>query len=94
VTAKAKLKLPPEFTERAKQIWAEYQTTHGVSALKGQVAAINPETGRVWIGPDGLDMIDRMEADAVVFPVYLVRVGYDYMYVRGRGPSRARLERD
>ena len=84
MTTATKPSLPPEFTERGKRIWAEYQRDHDVSHLLGQVAAINPDTGRVWIGPDGRDMVDRMEEDGVAFPVYLVRVGYDYLNVKGR----------
>jgi hypothetical protein len=84
MTALTKPTLPPDFMDRTKRVWEEYQRSHDITPLKGQIAAIDPDTGRVWIGPDGLDMVDRMKSDGVEFPVYMVRVGYDYMYVKGR----------
>jgi hypothetical protein len=37
--------------ERAKQIWAEYQETHGEVVAEGQTVAVDLETARVLIGP-------------------------------------------
>lgn len=76
--------LPPDFSERGKHAWSEYQREHEVESLRGHVAAVDPESGRVWIGEDSLDAVDKMNADGVDTPVWLVRVGYDYLYVKGR----------
>ena len=40
----------------ALAIWAEYQTTHDVSARKGQAVGIDPDTGDVWFGEDILEI--------------------------------------
>ena len=75
---------PSDFTERGRSLWQEYQRIHDVSQLNGQVAAIDPDSGRVWIAADPMEVIDSMNADGVDTPVYMVRVGYDYLYVKGR----------
>ena len=73
-----------EHTARALAAWDEYQRRHDVSDLKGKTAAIDPVSGRVWIGDSGVDVIERMNADHMDVPLYFVRVGYDY-YVRKLG---------
>jgi hypothetical protein len=69
---------------RAKQIWADYCARHDISGLINQAAAIEPGSGRIWFGDSGLDACEKMRADGIDAPVYLVRVGYDY-YVRKGG---------
>ncbi|MBI3909645.1 MAG: hypothetical protein HY320_01770 [Armatimonadetes bacterium] len=71
----------PADTERARQIWAEYQKQHDTIPLIGQTAGIDPVSGRVWIGESAVDIAEQMEAKGIRTPVYLVRVGFDY-YVR------------
>ena len=73
-----------ELVRRGKAKWDEYQQTHDVSQLKGHVAAIEPDSGGVWIGEDVVDVVDRMAKDGVDAPAYFVTVGYDYLYVKGR----------
>jgi hypothetical protein len=46
-------------TERAREIWREYQLTHDVSALAGQTAGIDPETGEVFCGADAKDIVTQ-----------------------------------
>ncbi len=74
----------PGDTDRARQIWDEYQREHDVMSLKGNVAAIDPSSGQVWIGESGIDVADRLKAEGVTSPVYLVRVGYDHYVQKGR----------
>jgi hypothetical protein len=76
--------LPPDFTERSRSVWEQYQRMHDVAHLRGQVAAINPESSRVWIGEDALNAIDKMNAEGIDTPVWLVRVGFEYLDVKGR----------
>ena len=73
-----------ETAERAREFWQAYQRQHDVSDLRGQVAAVDPESGRVWIGPYAIDALDKMNADGVDTPVWFVRVGYDYYVTKGR----------
>ncbi len=76
--------LPPDFTERGKLVWARYQREHDVTLMRGQVAAIDPASGRVWIGEDSPDATDKMNVDGIDAPVWFVRVGFDYLDVKGR----------
>ena len=78
------LETKPVDTARAKEIWAEYQKKHDISSLRGQFAAIEPKSGRVWIAPDALDLIDLKEKDGNTEPVYMICVGYDYFVRKGR----------
>jgi hypothetical protein len=74
----------PEYTERAQEIWERFQQQHDLSDKRGKVAAIDPESGRVWIGDSGVDVADKMQAEGMDVPVYLVRIGSDYFLRKGR----------
>lgn len=76
--------LPADFSERGQSAWMDYQANHNLESLRGQVAAVDPQSGRVWIGGDSLEAVDKMHADGVDTPVWLVRVGYDHLYVKDR----------
>src|ERR1700674_2722222 len=71
-------------TERAKLVWAEYQRAHDLTAQKGKVAAIEPVSGRGWVGASGIEVADRMALDGVNAPVFLIRIGYDHFVRKGR----------
>lgn len=79
-----KPQLPADFVERGKAAWENYQEAHDVSHLRGQVAAIDPDSGKVWIATDEVAVIDMMDADGFSSPVYLVRVGFDYLTIKGK----------
>jgi len=74
----------PEYTARAEQIWDEYQRQHDLSEQRGKVAAIDPITGRIWIGEAGVDVAQQMETEGIDTPVYLVRVGFPSYVRKGR----------
>ncbi len=74
----------PEYTARAKQIWETYQQQHDLADWRGKVAAIDPESGRVWIGDSGVEIAQKMQAEGVNVPVYLVRIGSDHFLRKGR----------
>ena len=74
----------PEYTERAQEFWRQYQQAHDLSTLRGKVAAIDPENGRVWIAESGVEVARQVRADGVQTPVWLVTVGYDYYVRKGR----------
>jgi hypothetical protein len=71
-------------TARARQIWAEYQKHHDVSARVGQAVGIDPVSGRVWFGESAQDIVRQMNAEGIDTLLYFVRVGSDY-YVRKGG---------
>ena len=70
-------------TAKAKGIWSEYQEMNDLSQLKGQAAGIEPVSGRVWFGEDGLDIKRQMNDDGIDRPFYCIRVGYDYYLRKG-----------
>ena len=69
---------------QAKHIWAEYQTRHDLTELKGQAAGIDPETGAVWLGESAIDIADQRNAQGLSTPLFLVRVGSP-AYLRKKG---------
>jgi hypothetical protein len=82
----------PADTEKAKQIWADYQREHDVSDRIGQTVGIEPHSGRLWFGDSILDVVDKRDAEGIDAPLYLVRVGFaTYFRKRGRRIERSVL---
>lgn len=71
-------------SEKAREIWAEYQRQHDVSDRTGQAVGIEPVSGRIWFGRKALDIARQMRAEGIDRPFYCVRVGSDY-YGRNGG---------
>lgn len=72
-------------TERSLEFWKEYQRNHDLSDRHGQVAGIDPNSGRVWFGKSAKDIVRQMEElEGESTPFYAIRVGEDY-YVRKGG---------
>lgn len=69
--------------QKAQAVWDEYQRQHDVSARRGQAVGIDPASGRVWFGAQGLDAINAARADGVTTPLLLLRVGYSYYQRKG-----------
>ena len=78
---------PSPWTEadslKAREIWAEYQRQHDVSALRGQAVGIDPVSGRVWFGESAAAIMQQQQADGTWIPLYFLRVGYDYYQRKG-----------
>jgi hypothetical protein len=75
---------PPKVdVQRAEKIWARYCAEHDTSKLKDQAAAIEPVSGRIWFGESAIDVREKMLADGIVAPAYLIRVGYDHYLRKG-----------
>jgi hypothetical protein len=70
-------------TERAEAHWAKYVASHDVTALLGQTAGIDPDSGRVWFGESALDIVTQLDAANEFRPLYFVRVGKDYYLRKG-----------
>jgi hypothetical protein len=70
-------------SERARQIWAEYQREHDVTALVGRTAGIDPVSRCVWFGESAADIWRQRQAEGVDTPIYCVRVGFDYYLRKG-----------
>jgi hypothetical protein len=72
-----------DFTGSAQRIWRRYVLDHDLEDLRGKVAAVEPQSGRVWIGNDAIDAVQDMNNDGVDAPAWFVRIGYDYLDVKG-----------
>ncbi|HEY4233889.1 MAG TPA: hypothetical protein VGM76_10705 [Lacipirellulaceae bacterium] len=78
-------------TERAKQIWVEYNSTHDLGARKGEVAGVDPSSGQIWLGSTVVDIVNQMKIAGVFVPLFFFRIGYDtYLRKGGRRLSLAR----
>jgi hypothetical protein len=53
----------PEYTARAQTIWERFQRLNDLSDRKGKVAAIDPQSERVWVGESGVDVAQQMQAE-------------------------------
>ncbi len=69
------LSLTPAEIVRAKAIWQEYQTTHDLSDRLGQVAGIDPSSGRVWVAAWFDEIAERRAAEGRSGPLFLARIG-------------------
>ena len=69
--------------EQAQRIWAEYQKTHDLSALKGAIAGIHPETGQVWVGEWFPDVIAQRDEAGISDPLWFERIGYRAAFRKG-----------
>jgi hypothetical protein len=73
----------PAATERALQLWAEYQQQHDLTARIGQTAGIDPVSERVWFGKSAKEIWLQQDAEGIDAPCYYVRVGKDYYLRKG-----------
>jgi hypothetical protein len=69
--------------ESAERIWDEYQRQHDLSGQRGQIAGIDPATGRIWIGDWFTDVVARRDAEGVDNPLFFVRIGSETALRKG-----------
>jgi hypothetical protein len=79
-------------SDRAREIWSDYQRQHDVSEKHGQTAGIDPVTGRVWIGDSIKEAIAVRDAAGSHAPLYFVRVGQATYYRKGRRLAPQKVE--
>ncbi len=70
-------------TQRALEIWREYERTHDVTALHGKAVGIDPDSGRVWFGDRARDVAQAARADGVTSRLLTIRVGLGYYQRKG-----------
>ena len=70
-------------TNRAQQIWSEYQQNHNVSQMKGQTAGIDPASGRIWFGDSMQDVVAQRDAAGSDSLLFFARIGYEAYYRKG-----------
>jgi hypothetical protein len=70
-------------SNRAQEIWSQYQRHHDVSSKVGQTAGIDPVSGSIWFGDSIQDVIAQRDADGSVVPLFFIRVGSESYYRKG-----------
>ncbi len=70
-------------SNRAQEIWSEYQQHHDLSEKVGQTAGIDPVSGRIWFGDSMQDVVAQQDAAGAAAPLFFVRVGHDTYYRKG-----------
>ncbi len=77
----------PNWTEadsdRARELWSDYQQHHDLSGRAGQTAGIDPVSGRIWFGDSIQDVVAQRDADATDAPLFFMRVGSSTYYRKG-----------
>lgn len=76
-------RLTQEDVDRAEALWAEYQRTLDVSDRIGTAAGIDPQTGRIWFGDSGIEIVDQLDAEGIDVPLHFVRIGSKSYYRKG-----------
>ena len=73
-------------SDRAKQIWIDYQRQHDLSTRVGQTVGIDPRTGRIWFGESVRDIVSQRDAEGLHSPLFFERVGSEaYLHKGTRG---------
>jgi hypothetical protein len=70
-------------TEKAQQIWVDYQREHDVSDRIGQAVGIEPHSGRLWFGESILEVVDQRDAEGIDAPLFFERVGFPTYFRKG-----------
>lgn len=70
-------------SNRAQQIWSDYQQQHDLSEKMGQTAGIEPVSGCIWLGGSIQDVIAQRDADGCAAPLFFMRVGSATYYRKG-----------
>lgn len=70
-------------SNKAKQIWAEYQQHHEISNRIGQTAGIDPKSGRIWFGESIRDIVTQRDAEGLKSPLFFERVGSETYFRKG-----------
>jgi hypothetical protein len=67
-------------SDRAREIWSDFQQQHDLSGRTGQTAGIDPVSGRVWLGDSMQDVVAQRDGDGTEAPLFFMRVGYSTYY--------------
>jgi hypothetical protein len=70
-------------SDRAQEIWSEYQQHHDLSHKTGQTAGIDPLGGCIWFGDSIQDVIAQRDAAGSEAPLFFMRVGSATYYRKG-----------
>ncbi len=71
-------------SNRAQEIWSDYQRHHDLSEKAGQTAGIDPASGQIWFGESIQDVIVQRDASSNDALLFFVRVGSATYYRKGK----------
>jgi hypothetical protein len=61
----------------------DYQRRHDLADRIGQVAGIDPRSGRIWFGSSVHDIVSQRAAEGLDSPLYFERVGSEAYRYKG-----------
>ena len=70
-------------SNRAPEIWSEYQQHHDLSEKVGRTAGIDPASGCIWFGESIQDVIAQRDAGGSESLLFFIRVGSATEYRKG-----------
>ena len=70
-------------SQRAQQIWSDYQQHHDVADKAGQTAGIEPVSGSIWFGDSIQNVVAQRDAHGSAAPLFFMRVGSATYYRKG-----------
>ena len=70
-------------SNRAQEIWSQYEQQHDLSERLGQTAGIDPTSRSIWFGESIQNVIAQRDADGSEAPLFFVRVGSSTYYRKG-----------
>lgn len=70
-------------SDRAQQLWSEYQRNHNLSGKTGWTAGIDPTGRSIWLGESIQDVVSQRDAAGSSAPLFFVRVGAAAYYRKG-----------
>lgn len=70
-------------SDKAKQIWEEYQKQHNLSDRIGQTAGIDPKSRRIWFGESIRNIVTQRDAEGLKSPLFFERVGSETYFRKG-----------
>jgi hypothetical protein len=70
-------------SDRAREIWSEYEQCHDLSEKVGQTAGIDPTSGCIWFGNSIQEVVAERKASGSEVPLFFMRVGSTVCYRKG-----------
>jgi hypothetical protein len=70
-------------SNRAQEIWSEYQQHHDLAKKVGQTAGVEPVSGCIWFGDSIQDVVAQRDANGSAAPLFFIRVGSATYFRKG-----------
>lgn len=70
-------------SQKAREFWREYERTHDLSRQSGRTAGVDPTTGRIRFGDSIQSIVEQMESEGALVPLYYIRIGSNHYFRKG-----------